>query len=354
MKVLVYCGAPGIPVCGPSGSSAHLRGVARALARAGHEVRVATPRFCDDRGAFDMPVGLPHIGFRPRSWRWLGPLRERGEALDSRRLAAIATQAWTPDLIWERHALFADGARRLAMHRKIPRIVEVNAPLALERARYFRVRDPNYAEAMERDSLLSADRVVAVSAWLADWVRDLGCRDVRHIPNGVHTHPGDREAGRVGLSGLVVGFVGTNKPWHGLHQIPGILDALPEATGLLVGDGPMAVPDHPRITSVGRSDPKSLPNLIAAMDVGLVPYAADAPPWFCPLKILEYRAQGVPVVARDIGDCRSLIGDAGEVVASDDPKVWADAIRRQASRPRSPHMRSWDEVVAESLHGLPC
>jgi len=352
VRVLVYCGAPGIPICGPSGSSAHLRGIARALGRAGHDVRVATPLFCDHRGAFDVPLGLPHIGFRPRSWRWLGPLRERGETWDSRRLATIATGQWTPDLIWERHALFADGARAVAKRRKIHRLVELNAPLAIERARYGRVRDAGYAERMEQRDLESADRVIAVSAWLADWARNRGCQDVHHVPNGVEAGIGDRAIGREGLNGLVIGFLGTNKPWHGIGRIPGILDHLPEATALLIGEGPVEVPQHPRIRSVGRTRPADLAHQIAAMDVGLVPYTDDAPPWFCPLKILAYRAQGVPVVARDIGDCRMLIGDGGEVLDTDDPDAWAAAIRRQATRERVPWTRTWDDVVAEALDGL--
>ncbi len=272
--------------------------------------------------------------------------------MDSRRLAAIATNEWTPDLIWERHALFSDGARKLAKRRKIPRLVELNAPLALERARFGRVRDAAYARYMENSNLIAADRVIAVSAWLADWARNLGCERVSHVPNGVQATPGDRELGREGLEGLVVGFVGTNKPWHGIESIPAILDALPEATALMVGDGPVPVPEHKRIVSVGRTSPDHLPDRIAAMDVGLAPYSTDAPPWFCPLKILEYRAQGVPVVAQDIGDCRALVGDGGEVLDTDDPEAWAAAIRRQAKRPRLPLIRSWDDVVADAMFGL--
>jgi glycosyltransferase involved in cell wall biosynthesis len=350
----VFCGAVGIPACGPSGASAHLRGVGRALVRAGHEVRIATPHLYDHRGPFDTPLGVPHVPHSPRSWRWLGPLRERGEALDSRRLARRATQDWTPDLIWERHALFCDGARRLAARGGIPRLVELNAPLAQERERYGRIRDIGYAHRMERKSLISADRVIAVSAWLTAWARDLGCAETRHVPNGVDTHLGDREAGRRDLRGLVIGFVGTHKPWHGIERIPAILDALPTATALLVGQGPVEVPRHPRLVSRGRLSPNELPDAIAAMDVGLVPYANDAPPWFCPLKILQYRAQGVPIVASDVGDCRALIGNHGEIVAGDAPQHWADAIRRQAETPRIPHQRTWDEVVAEALDGLGC
>jgi len=331
--------------------------VARALSRAGHEVRIATPRLVDHRGAFDLPLGVPHIAAPPRSWRWLGPLRERGESFDSRALSRKAIRGWMPDLIWERHALFSDGGRRIARRHGIPRIVELNAPLAIERAQTSRIRDRRYAERMERENLRTADRVIAVSAWLARWARELGCSEVRHVPNGVDAQPGDRVAGRRDLGDLeplVIGFLGTNKPWHGIERIPDLLDALPEATALLLGEGPVAVPRHPRLRALGRISPADLPDRIAAMDVGLAPYPEGAPPWFCPLKILAYRAQGVPTVARDLGDCRSLIGVHGEVLDTDAPAAWADAIRRQSATPRVPSVRSWDVVVQEALDGLRC
>ena len=91
------------------------------------------------------------------------------------------------------------------------------------------------------------------------------------------------------------------------------------------------------------------------MDVAIAPYTEEAPPWLCPLKILQYRAQGVPVVAADRGDCRALVGDGGEIVApslADRPDLWAEVVAGQLDRAWLPWVRTWDEVVAEALEGL--
>jgi glycosyltransferase involved in cell wall biosynthesis len=157
---------------------------------------------------------------------------------------------------------------------------------------------------------------------------------------------GDRDGTRraLGLDGeFVVGFLGSMKPWHGVERLPALLDAIPDAVGLVVGDGPVRI-THPRIVHAGQVDEARVADLVAAMDVGLAPYGADAPPWFCPLKILAYRAQGTPVVAADIGDCRLLVGDAGTV-----GEDLVDAVRAWRGRRTVPWVRGWDAVVAEGL-----
>ena len=351
MRILLLSGARGIPLYGPSGASAHLRGIAQAFGRLGHTVTVATPRLSDHRGAVEDPIQAKVVVCEPHRWAWMGRWRERGEVWDARRLVRALEPA---DLIYERYSLFCDAGRSLSRRWGVPRIVELNAPLSLERARYERVFDRRYARRKERQILHSADRIVAVSGWLAAWATALGCRAVRHVPNGVSPRQGDRAGTRqkLGLRGPVIGFVGTMKPWHGIDRLPGLLNALPEATGLLVGTGPCLPPKHPRIRAVGRAEAEELADLVAAMDVGLAPYRADAPKWFCPLKILDYRAQGVPVVAAKLGDSGLLLqGGGGETVAGDALPDWVGAIRRQLEAPRIPWVRSWTEVASEALDG---
>ncbi len=343
MRTLLFSADPGIPLHGPSGASAHLRGVARALGAAGQVVTIAVPRRSDARGAVDDPVSAQVIAVEPRRWgfiprRW----RERGEGSDARRLADAAG---VHDLVWERFSGFGDARGTAPV-----RIVEVNAPVARERAAAGRLFDPRYAARREREILGSADRVITVSRWLSDWVvQEVGVLADRvvHVPNGVERRVGDRDGTRrrLGLDGPVLGFLGSMKPWHGVDRLPAILDALPGFTAVVAGDGPIEVPRHPRLRALGRVAPRHVADVVAAMDVGLAPYRADAPPWFCPLKILEYRAQGVPVVAADVGDCRAL---GAAIVVDDD---WVGAIHAALGELRVPWVRGWDQVVAEALAG---
>lgn len=343
------CPDPGVPVHGPSGASAHLRGVVRALQALGHEVRLAAFRLTDHRGSFGRPLELPTVIRPPRPWRWLPPrFRERGEWLDARRLVREALKdGWRPDLVWQRHSLFSDPGEL-----GVPLLLELNAPLSLER----RARDPVFGRAVERRVLRRAHRVFAVSRWLVDWAVGLGCAPerVRHLPNGTDLPPGDRARGRSarGLNGLVLGFVGSMKPWHGLDRLPALLDALPDATCLSIGTGPVRT-SHPRLVATGHLEGQELADAIAALDVGLVPYTAHSPPWFCPLKVLDYRSQGVPVVAADIGDTRELVGMAGELLPpTAEIRDWALAVRRQALRRPEPTTRTWEQVMTDALAEL--
>lgn len=349
--------ARGVPLYGPSGASAHVRGVVRGFQALGWDVTVAVTRLVDHRGAVEDLLDCEVVLAEPLWPSWISRgWRERGERWLSRRVATKAIRRVRADLIWERHALFADGGARVAADKGIRRIVELNAPLALERAMYEDLRNADLAERLEKDTLRTAHRVVAVSDWLAKWaVAAAKCTpgQVRHVMNGVDDHgPGDRDGmrARLGLDGLVLGFLGTLKPWHGIERLVPLIEAVPEATLVVAGDGPVPVPAHPRIRALGRVPPAAVPHVVAAMDVGLAPYPAEAPAWFCPLKLAEYRAQGVPFVAADVGDCGRLAEDgAGEVVETDDVGVWAAAIRRQATAPRVRRVRSWRDVIAEAL-----
>lgn len=347
MKVSYLVAAPGIPAQGPSGASAHVRGITKGLADLGHEVELICVLNQDRRGSLESPevpwkaVGLPS---------WPGVLRRWGFMREVLAANRVANSVNKTDLIIERHALFSKAGLKASKRLNVPMILEVNAPHVLERNR-FEDRLYSGAEKWERDVLLSAPIIVAVSQWLCNWLEKQGCKNVYHLPNGVVGFKGDRELTRqkLGLkNSFVIGFVGSFKPWHGLKMLPNLLDKLPEATLILVGDNTDI--KHPRAISTGKLSQKQVANYVAAMDVGLAPYLEDAPPWFCPLKILEYRAQGTPVVASDIGDSRLLVGSSGIVVPPGDVKAMAVACVELYNTRMKPFVRSWAEVAQELIN----
>lgn len=307
---------------------------------------MATPRSIDHRGAVDGGTGLPEdcVHLEPRSWRWLGPWRERGETWDARALVRRVPKPI--DRVWERHALFVDAGMRLARERGIPRVVELNAPLSLERTG---VRRKRYAARVEAESLRSADRVLAVSRWLVDWAVELGCEPDRvvHCPNGTDVGAGDRERGRLalGVDGPVAVWVGSCKPWHGLERLVPLAEAHPQWTVVVAGTGPTPVPAHPRIRAVGRVVGAALDDLLAAADVGLSTTDPAVMPWVCPLKIVDYRAAGLPVLATPAGDSAELVAGHGQVTLD-----WSERglLGRVAACGRSVARRSWADVVAEA------
>jgi glycosyltransferase involved in cell wall biosynthesis len=200
--------------------------------------------------------------------------------------------------------------------------------------------------------LSEAPEVVAVSRWLAEWASERGARAVRWVPNGVAVHPGgDRTRTRRALDVEddveLLGFLGSGRAWHGVHALEALLEARPRARALVVGDARVA---HPRARCVGRVSEARAAELVAAMDVLVAPYTDDAPPWLCPLKVLHARAQGTPVVARDVGDVALLLGESGGTVL----RGWStgaacEALDGWRGRRAPPHVRGWTDVVSEAL-----
>ena len=363
MRITCLLPAPGIPVQGPSGGSAHVRGLVRAL-RASHEVEVVAALRTDRRGSFGEELtGVHEVGV-PGWPSWLEPWRDLREVRVARRIAwkviKDARRAPAPDLLIERHSLWSDAGWRIHDMLGVPWVLEVNAPPVRERERFERLRQPALAARWERQVLQAAPVIVTVSTWLRDWlVRELGCRRVVLLPNGVDPRQGHRATGRARLGVAegqpVIGFVGSMKPWHGVGRLARVAQAAGARLALL-GERRdpstfLADDEHlpPDVIWPGHLGPQDLADAVAALDVGLAPYPADAPPWFCPLKVLDYRAQGTPVVGTDVGDTARLVGEGGTVVPPDDEAAMIEAVRGWLGRRTEPWVRSWGDVASELL-----
>jgi glycosyltransferase involved in cell wall biosynthesis len=208
---------------------------------------------------------------------------------------------------------------------------------------------PGVVERVERWGLRRSAAVVAISnptARLLDRYR----LDVPTtvIPNGVDTErfrplsAADRAEVRARL-GLetphVVGFVGTFQPFHGLGLLRELIIRTlhrSDLTWVLVGDGPArdevaVLADHPRVRLLGRRPADEIPQLLGALDVVVAPHQREVKEfYFCPIKVLEGMAVGVPCLASNQGDIPELLGRdrAGLTVSTDDPDHWAASLTR--------------------------
>jgi glycosyltransferase involved in cell wall biosynthesis len=347
VKLAYLVGAPGIPVQGPSGASAHVRSVVRAL-REEHEVACLAALDADRRGRFGDHLNAVTTG-APGWPSWLASWRELREVWTARRVAARAIGEGPFDGLIERHSLFSDAGWRAAERHGIPWVLEVNAPPVAERRQYEEIRQPRWAETWEREVLRAAPAIAAVSEWIARWLREeIGARNVFVVPNAVDPYVGDRERGRAAIGEVrdpIVGFAGSPRYWPGGERVVAVAKAL-GGTAVTVGHG-----EIDGAKSLGFREGQALADVVAAFDVALAPYRPDVPPWSSSLKLRLYRAQGVPVVSSDVFDCRSVVGDAGSVVDPADDAAFVEAARSWVGRRTPPATRSWRDV-GRDLVGL--
>lgn len=147
------------------------------------------------------------------------------------------------------------------------------------------------------------------------------------VPNGIdlgafaaNGAEGQAVRQRLGLAQRkVVGYVGGFWPGNDLDTLlrawQRVEQAEPEATLLLVGYGPELHPAQKLSASLGlqncvwtgRVDFSQVPGHLAAMNVGVGPYTAEALAYVSPLKVIEYMAMGLPVVATYGGQIAELI-----------------------------------------------
>ena len=227
------------------------------------------------------------------------------------------------DLVYKRHALMDVGVVQAARRASVPLVLEVNTAYSAPSVRRFEpIRLLRAARAAERRALRLATQVVAVSTPLADYLRELAGDDLRVmvLPNGANPELFNPQAAdpaatraRYGLQDrFVVVWAGVLRDWHGLDVLMEALAPMRDAHLLLIGDGPARggverlATDRGfanRVTITGRIPHAAVAHHLAAADVAVA--AADRTGFASPMKVIEYMAMALPVVAprlRNFGD----------------------------------------------------
>lgn len=322
------------------GQSVHLEEMVAALRAAGHEVLVVGPGLYRQAefGGESRLVALIRAHL-PAS---VGALAEIAYNVPAWWRLRQAARRFRPHLIYERYNLFYLAGTWLSHSSRVPLFLEVNAPLAAERARFGGLGLPGLAARLEAYVWRSADKVLAVTGVLKRMVEQAGvpANRIEIVPNGIDPAEFAAAPRRAQHGGRVVlGFVGFVRDWHGLDGVIAAMATARDAAPMdlvVVGDGPAraalerqaaasGLADRVRFTGLqGREE---IPALVAGFDVALQPRVVD---YASPLKIFEYMAAGRAIVAPDQENIREILSD-GETALLFDPSrpeaMWQAILR---------------------------
>jgi glycosyltransferase involved in cell wall biosynthesis len=327
------------------GQGVHLEAMVSALRAEGHEVRVVGPSGFEATGlgGESRMVGL----LRERLPAWVGELAELAYMVPATLRLHRAAAEFRPDVIYERANLFHLAGTVVAATRRVPLMLEVNAPLAEERSRHGNLSLQGIAAGLERLAWRRASRVLPVTDVLADHIRAAGVPEARIavVPNGIH--PEDFPAplpAAAAPAQLTLGFVGFVREWHGLDRVVRALASYRGSPALalkVVGDGParpgleqlaaeLGIADRVRFTGLAERD--SVPTMVGQFDIALQPASVA---YASPLKVFEYMAAGRAIVAPDQPNLREVLRHEQTALLFDpaDPEALWRAILRLAEDP---------------------
>jgi glycosyltransferase involved in cell wall biosynthesis len=229
------------------------------------------------------------------------------------------------DMVYERYSLWSFAGMEFAQKAGVPGVLEVNAPLIEEHATHRGLSNREIAEEVASRAFAAAKVIVAVSREVAGYVSRFPetSGKIAVVPNGINPgrFPENVQATLSAAAGVfTIGFLGTLKPWHGLDVLADAFQRFhrrqPASRLVIVGDGPERpeLEDHfaasglaGNVVFAGAVSPADVPGWLASMDIAVAPYPNLENFYFSPLKVYEYMAAGLPVVASRLGQILDVL-----------------------------------------------
>lgn len=303
MKILYIHRTKGIGVEG-----VHIYSMINALKKQGHSVEVAGPGYEESEGGRSKEMMNLSSRYMPEL------VYEILELLfNFKTYNQIRAKLRDVDLIYERYAFFGFMGAWAATRHEIPFVIELNYtslnPLVRKRSRVLMP----LCRLVERYVLRRAVSVVCVSSQIVEDV--VGNHSVDRartclVPNAADPAKFPAVPAKRGKPVVCIGFVGGFYPWHGVDFLVEAFSHLIAKSKkqyrlVLIGDGPERekierLVSEKRlddmVTMHGYVDHDELSDYMETLDIGIMPNSND---YGSPMKIFEYMAMGIPVIAPD-------------------------------------------------------
>lgn len=351
------------------GMDVHITELTRAFRQLGHELEIVSPQM-HQRAEFGKGGELTSA-IRENLPKSIGEILEMGYDRYAYRRLEQAYLRFKPDVLYERANLFLGAGLRLKQKYALPFLLEVNAPLYLERAKYGGLSLKAIAQAQERKVWCGADRVFPVTDVLAETLISNGVQPDRIdvLPNGIDTsvfHPDVdgspvRQRYAIPADDIVLGFTGFVRDWHRIDLLLNLAASLRDTYPihvLIVGDGPAAAELKAlaqqldlvnRTHFTGVISREQMAAHVAAFNIAFQP---SATPYASPLKLVEYIGMAKPVVAPKLPNIEQTVGEAGVMhyFSADEPETIMSAVSAalnslssdsELARERAKNVRTW-------------
>lgn len=227
---------------------------------------------------------------------------------------------------------------------------------------------------LERIISRTADRIISASETLADLRRGQGTKRVHVIPNGVDPsfYRPQESSSKERLERRTIIYAGSLDRDYGVSLLVEAFSRLSKklkATLVLAGSGPLSKSlaaefqdgsSSLDIHLLGTVEHRKLPELYWEATVGVAPYLeGSSAAYGVPMKIKEYLAAGLPVVASDVGEIDQFLNAEVGVVIKPEVGELVEALERILSLPLARYAfmstaarklvtgYSWDELFEQ-------